>query len=287
MTFGPSVCAAANRGVTSAPGSRVSFQVSRCSSPENDGQVEQHDVPVSQELLEKEKLLKRTIERDKVKREKRRGSSGPEDPAEAGIIESITLADFMCHRKMEFTFGPQINFIIGHNGSAGFGAWSKGGKSAILTALTLCFGGKANVTQRGSKVADFVRDGATRSEITVRIKNQGSEAFLPEKYGKTIVVTRRFAKEGGAQWIVRSADGSYVAAKPREELSYICDAFGIQVDNPLIILSQDTSREFLKSSSPDDKYSVRQRPAPAHFPPPKKQRIIFQDLSRPSLSAFL
>ncbi|KAG1897410.1 uncharacterized protein F5891DRAFT_1191845 [Suillus fuscotomentosus] len=34
--------------------------------------------------------------------------------AEHGIIESIEMHHFMCHKRLTFTFGPQINFIIGH-----------------------------------------------------------------------------------------------------------------------------------------------------------------------------
>lgn len=30
-----------------------------------------------------------------------------------GIIEKLELHQFMCHKYLEFTFGPQINFIIG------------------------------------------------------------------------------------------------------------------------------------------------------------------------------
>jgi hypothetical protein len=33
--------------------------------------------------------------------------------AEHGIIESIEMHQFMCHKFLTFTFGPQINFIIG------------------------------------------------------------------------------------------------------------------------------------------------------------------------------
>jgi len=37
--------------------------------------------------------------------------------AQCGIIQSLEMHQFMCHPRLSFQFGPQINFIIGHNGS--------------------------------------------------------------------------------------------------------------------------------------------------------------------------
>lgn len=34
------------------------------------------------------------------------------------------------------------------------------------------------------------------AEVTISIKNQGEEAYKPKEYGKSIVITRRFTKEG-------------------------------------------------------------------------------------------
>ena len=71
-------------------------------------------------------------------------------PAENGIIESVTCTNFMCHGYLEISIGPLINFIIGHNGS---------GKSAILTAITICLGGKATATNRGQSLKSFIKEG--------------------------------------------------------------------------------------------------------------------------------
>ncbi len=71
-------------------------------------------------------------------------------PADNGVIESVTCINFMCHTKLHVAFGPLINFIIGHNGS---------GKSAVLTALTLCLGGKAAATNRGQSLKSFIKGG--------------------------------------------------------------------------------------------------------------------------------
>ncbi len=48
--------------------------------------------------------------------------------ATAGNIESLHLANFMCHAALEVQFNAGVNFVIGENGS---------GKSAILTALCI------------------------------------------------------------------------------------------------------------------------------------------------------
>ncbi len=71
-------------------------------------------------------------------------------PADNGIIEEVICTNFMCHSKLSVKLGPLINFIIGHNGS---------GKSAVLTALTLCLGGKATATNRGQSLKSFIKEG--------------------------------------------------------------------------------------------------------------------------------
>ena len=71
-------------------------------------------------------------------------------PADNAIIEEIKCVNFMCHDKLSVKLGPLINFIIGHNGS---------GKSAVLTAVTLCLGGKATATNRGQSLKNFIKEG--------------------------------------------------------------------------------------------------------------------------------
>lgn len=75
------------------------------------------------------------------------------------------------------------------------------------------------------------------SEVTIHIKNQGEEAFKPKEYGKTIVITRRFTKEGSSTWKIKSKDGRVISTK-KDELSAICDHMNIQVDNPMNVLTQ-------------------------------------------------
>jgi chromosome segregation ATPase len=53
----------------------------------------------------------------------------------------------MCHEALEIKLNENVNFVVGRNGS---------GKSAILTALTIGLGARANVTNRGVCVKGFV-----------------------------------------------------------------------------------------------------------------------------------
>ncbi|KAG2009547.1 hypothetical protein CC2G_012466 [Coprinopsis cinerea AmutBmut pab1-1] len=164
--------------------------------------------------------------------------------SEYGIIEAVHMVDFMCHEKLSFEFGPQINFIIGHNGS---------GKSAVLTALVIALGGKTAATGRGTGLKTFIREGRPWAEVTVKIKNQGSDAYKHDQYGNSIIITRRFTKDGSATWKIMSEHGKVISNK-KDELSKICDHMNIQVDNPMNVLTQDSSRQFLSSSSSGDKY---------------------------------
>ena len=77
--------------------------------------------------------------------------------AQNGVLESVVCTNFMCHSKLSVTFGPLINFIIGHNGS---------GKSAVLTAIQICLGGKATSTNRGQTLKAFIKEGQEYAHIS-------------------------------------------------------------------------------------------------------------------------
>jgi structural maintenance of chromosomes protein 6 len=131
-----------------------------------------------------------------------------------------------------------------------------GGKSAVLSALTVALGGKATSTGRGNGLKAFIREGqpyvsfsltslpvvtscieVSAAEVTINLKNQGEEAYKPDLYGDSIVITRRFSKEGASSYKIKSKDGRLISTK-REELSAICDHMNIQVDNPMNVLTQ-------------------------------------------------
>jgi len=165
-------------------------------------------------------------------------------PSECGIIEEVFCRNFMCHSKLRIKLGPLINFIIGHNGS---------GKSAVMTALTICLGVKATATNRASSLKSFIKEGEENAMLSVRIKNQGDLAYQPELYGHSIIVERHFNRAGTSSFKIKNADERIITTK-RADLEDLLDYMALQLDNPLNVLSQDSARQFLSSSTPRDKY---------------------------------
>lgn len=165
-------------------------------------------------------------------------------PAQAGVIEKLSLKNFMCHDSFELELGPQLNFIIGRNGS---------GKSAVLTGISVGLGAKATDTNRGSSIKDLIKDGKSVSRITIVFKNEGPDAYKPNVYGNKIIVERKLQRQGGNSYSLKTSNGKTVSHK-KSDLDEMLYKFSITVDNPLAFLSQDKAREFLTSSSDKDKY---------------------------------
>lgn len=95
-------------------------------------------------------------------------------------------------------------------------------------------------------------------KITICNRNE-SNAFRPEKYGKAIIIERRFGRVPGVSRYITLSGGDkrQVVSDKKDEVDQICDHFAIQVDNPLSVLSQETAKKFLASAKPKDLYDVR------------------------------
>ncbi|CAO3611465.1 unnamed protein product [Mucor hiemalis] len=70
-----------------------------------------------------------------------------------------------------------------------------------------------------------------------------------------IVVERRLNKEGGSPYKLKNISGKIVSQK-KEDLVSLLDHFGILVNNPLTMLTQDMARKFLSDSTSEDKYKL-------------------------------
>lgn len=193
---------------------------------------------------------KKKATQQRGKRARAAPSQLDESAEQEGYIESIHVTNFMCHTNLRIDLSPQINFITGDNGS---------GKSALLLALSLCLGAPVTFTQRGSKFSSFVKTGARKAVLRVVLSNRGVEAYKPDLYGQSITVERTLtaAKDGKTATAYRFlSESGQVVSTNRAELKAITDQFGIQISNPCIIMMQETSRDFLGSSTPKKKYEL-------------------------------
>ncbi|PSR85483.1 RecF/RecN/SMC N terminal domain-containing protein [Coniella lustricola] len=164
--------------------------------------------------------------------------------SENGILLSIHCVNFMCHSSLNIELGPLLNFIVGENGS---------GKSAVLTAITLCLGGKASSTNRGGSLKAFIKEGQHEARLIVKIKNEGDDAYQRELYGDFIQVERRFNRSGTSSFRILSAGGKIITKK-KQDVDDIVEYYCLQVDNPLNVLSQDNARQFLNQATAKQKY---------------------------------
>src|SRR5258706_3405990 len=107
------------------------------------------------------------------------------------------------------------------------------------------------------------------AEVSIPLKNGGHEPHKSHTYGDSVTITRRFQENGGS-YKIKNADRKVVSAE-KGELDAITDHFGIDVDNPMNILTQgkaprtpfgiglhspDAARQFLSAANSTEKYRV-------------------------------
>ena len=81
-----------------------------------------------------------------------------------GSIVKIKLRNFVTYDYCEFSPGPQLNMIIGPNGT---------GKSTIVCAIALGLGGTPALLGRAKNIAEFVKTGEDEAMIQIELKRTG------------------------------------------------------------------------------------------------------------------
>ncbi|KAG7571500.1 hypothetical protein FFLO_00516 [Filobasidium floriforme] len=228
-------------------------QVDDSSDEDEDADGEYVHAP-TRELSDLQSEISAAVEEDRRQvretNRTRRGAGQNVGSGASGIIKRIYLENFMCHERLSFDFGENMNFVIGNNGS---------GKSAVLTAVTIVLGGRTSSTGRGSGMNDLIRSGAHKAVIRIVLKNTGRNPYRADVWGDEITIERVLAREGASSWRIRSAlsgERSKPLSTKKETVTAMTDHFDIQVDNPMTILTQDMSRAFLGSSDAHKKYEL-------------------------------
>lgn len=116
-------------------------------------------------------------------------------------------------------------------------------------------GGKATNTSRGQSAKLFIKKGTNQAKIVLRICNYNgcrADAFQYEKYGRYIYI-ERVIREGQSVYALKNLNEEVVSTK-KSDIDALVRYFSMQIDNPVCILNQEISRNFLNSKKPGDKY---------------------------------
>lgn len=152
----------------------------------------------------------------------------------------------MTYTNAEFFPGPNLNMIIGPNGT---------GKSSIVCAICIGLGWSTSHLGRAKDISEFVKHGRKQAEIEIELKAD------PARHSENPVITHRINRDGGGKsgqsksiWLVNGKKSNH---KTAQELAR---SFSIQVDNLCQFLPQDRVVEFA-ALSPVDLLAQTQRAA--------------------------
>ncbi|KAK4898420.1 Structural maintenance of chromosomes protein 5 [Elasticomyces elasticus] len=146
-----------------------------------------------------------------------------------GAIVRVKLKNFVTYSNAEFYPGPNLNMVIGPNGT---------GKSTLVCAICLGLGWSPENLGRAKSIGEFVKKGTKQADIEIEL------AADPERHDANLVIkTRIFLDKGKAEF--RIGDNKATAKALKE----LMQSFSIQVDNLCQFLPQDRVVEFAGLSS--------------------------------------
>lgn len=172
------------------------------------------------------RLQRRTVNRDTRHRSFSDGDDGNntgESKFQPGAIVRVKLTNFVTYAKAEFFPGPNLNMIIGPNGT---------GKSSLVCAICLGLGWSPNVLGRASQISEFVKHGLDAAYVEIELQSRDNE---PENH----VVRLKIIRDGnGREWVLNGKKTSFKA------IQQLTKSLSIQIDNLCQFLPQDKVSEF-------------------------------------------
>lgn len=154
------------------------------------------------------------------------------------------MKNFVTYANAEFHPGPNLNMVIGPNGT---------GKSTLVCAICLGLGWSTVHLGRAKDISEFVKHGSRQASIEIEL------AADPARHDTNPVITTKITKEGSKTDFF--VDGRKSTKKNVQELAR---SFSIQVDNLCQFLPQDRVVEFA-ALSPVDLLSHTQRAAAPEY----------------------
>jgi len=155
-------------------------------------------------------------------------------------LKEIILENFMSYEYARIPLRPGLNLISGPNGA---------GKSSILLAISVALG--QIYTERGKRLRDLIRRGEEIARITLVFDNKETNGKRPISFSDsdTFMLSRYLRTDGNYWWEADYKQISY------EEVARLFKGFGLDPNNMLIIMHQNTMERFCLTS-PQEKLKL-------------------------------
>lgn len=200
---------------------------------ENDAQTSGSDSPKRQKRATNGALTEEDEDEESdrnVSRGKRIKSSPSRDVREnnisefqPGAIVRVLVENFVTYEHAEFNPGPNLNMVIGPNGT---------GKSSLVCAICLGLGYHAKHLGRAATMGEFVKHG--KNIATVEIELQGR----PKDRDNHVIRLQIRKEDNRTRYWLNGEDSTHQAVKR------LVNELHIQIDNLCQFLPQDRVAEF-------------------------------------------
>lgn len=150
-----------------------------------------------------------------------------------GAIVRIKLRNFMIYTETEIRPGPNLNMILGPNGT---------GKSAIVCCIIVGLAGEVSLTGRGGSPADFVKKNTDWGSTQIELYNDRGPNYIVER---KISITGRskFKNDHKSEWKINDEP------RLKADVQALTKELNIKVDNPCQFLPQDCVTQFVKMNT--------------------------------------
>jgi len=168
--------------------------------------------------------------------------SGPSE-FQPGAIVRVKLTNFVTYENAEFFPGPNLNMVIGPNGT---------GKSSLVCAICLGLGWGPQHLGRAGQVGEFVKHNMNEAIVEVELHRRPNES-------RNTIVRLKIIRDGnGREWWLNGKKTSL------KSVQAVTKSLSIQIDNLCQFLPQDKVCEFA-GLSPVDLLQQTQRAAAPEY----------------------
>ncbi|KAI0385176.1 P-loop containing nucleoside triphosphate hydrolase protein [Hypomontagnella monticulosa] len=145
------------------------------------------------------------------------------DEFHAGAIVRVLVENFVTYEHAEFHPGPNLNMVIGPNGT---------GKSSLVCAICLGLGYHPKHLGRASNVGEFVKHGKEFARVEIELQGR------PRDRSNHIIRMQIRKEDNKTKWWLNGKDSTLQAVKS------LVNSLRIQIDNLCQFLPQDRVAEF-------------------------------------------